>query len=204
MLGSDKENKSMKHQITREDLMPLDQYASERRDHGRRIAEIKKHRRVAVGPDAMFYFENFDTMWFQIHEMLHIEKGGDEQVDGELEAYNPLIPKGNELVATMMIEIPDPDRRAAVLAKLGGIEETASLVINGETINGVPEEDTDRTNADGKASSVQFIHFSLTDAQTAAFQSSGAEVVLALSHPEYHHMAGLPEETRKALSGDLN
>ena len=102
----------MKHQISREDLMPLDQYARERRDHGRRIAEIKKNRRLSVGPDATFYFENFDTMLFQIHEMLHIERGGEEQVAGELEAYNPLVPKGRELVATMMIEIPDPDRRA--------------------------------------------------------------------------------------------
>ena len=109
----------MKHQISREDLLPLDQYARERRDHGRRIAELKIHRRVSVGPDATFYFESFETMWFQIHEMLHIEKGGEEQVAGELEAYNPLVPKGRELVATVMIEIPDPDRRAAVLAKLG-------------------------------------------------------------------------------------
>lgn len=194
----------MKHQISREDLLPPDQYARERHDHGRRIAALKKNRRVSVGPDATFYFENFETMWFQIHEMLHIEKGGEEQVAGELEAYNPLIPKGRELVATMMIEIPDPDRRAAVLANLGGIEETATLTIDGETINGMPEEDTDRTNADGKASSVQFIHFPFTDAQAAAFRKPGADTVLALSHPEYRHMAGLTEDTRAALSADLD
>jgi len=194
----------MKHRISREDLLPLDQYARERRDHGRRIAELKKQRRVSVGPDATFYFENFETMWFQIHEMLHVEKGGEDQVAGELEAYNPLVPKGRELVATMMIEIPDPDRRAVVLAKLGGIEETATLTINGETIHGVPEEDADRTNAAGKASSVQFIHFPFTDAQAAGFRKPGADVVLALTHPEYRHMAGLPEDIRTALGTDLD
>lgn len=194
----------MKHRISREDLMPLDRYARERRDHGRRIAEVKKHRRVSVGPDATFYFENYDTMWFQIHEMLHIEKGGEEQVAGELDAYNPLIPNGRELVATMMIEIPDPVRRAAVLATLGGIEETATLTIDGETIKGRPEEDADRTSAAGKASSVQFIHFPLTDAQAAAFRAPGADVVLGLSHPNYRHMAGLSEEARQALAEDLD
>ena len=194
----------MKHQIVREDLLPLDQYARERRDHGRRIAEVKKLRRVSVGPDAMFYFESFETMWFQIHEMLHIEKGGEEQVAGELEAYNPLIPDGRELVATMMIEIPDPDRRAAVLAKLGGIEETATLTIDGAAIEGVPEEDADRTNANGKASSVQFIHFPFTDAQAAAFKNPEADIVLALTHPDYRHMAGLAADIRGALSLDLD
>jgi len=194
----------MKHRISREDLLPLDQYARERRDHGRRIAEMKKHRRVAVGPDATFYFENYDTMWFQIHEMLHIEKGGEAQIEGELEAYNPLVPKGRELVATMMIEIPDPDRRARVLATLGGIEETATLTVDGAVIKGVPEEDADRTNAQGKASSVQFIHFPVTDAQAAAFRRPGADVVLALAHPNYRHMAGLPEDVRAALSADLD
>jgi hypothetical protein len=194
----------MKHQITREDLLPLDQYARERREQGRRIAEIKKLRRVSVGPDATFYFESFETMWFQIHEMLHIEKGGEEQVAGELEAYNPLVPNGRELVATMMIEIPDPDRRAAVLAKLGGIEETATLTIDQDIIVGVPEEDADRTNANGKASSVQFIHFPLSDSQADAFRKPGADVVLALTHPEYRHMAGLTDVVRSALGTDLD
>ena len=194
----------MKHQISREDLIPLDQYARERRDHARRIAALKKNRRVSIGPDATFYFESFETMWFQIHEMLHIEKGGEEQIAGELEAYNPLVPNGRELVATMMIEIPDPDRRAAVLAKLGGIEETATLTIDGEAIKGIPEEDADRTNAAGKASSVQFVHFPFTELHAAAFHRPGADVVLALSHPEYRHMAGLPEDVRAALANDLD
>lgn len=194
----------MKHELTSDDLLPLDQYARERRDHGQRIAMTKKNRRLAVGPDATFYFESYETMWFQVHEMLYIEKGGAEQIPGELEAYNPLVPKGRELVATMMIEIPDPERRAATLARLGAIEETATLTVGGETIEGVPEADTDRTNADGKASSVQFIHFPFTDAQVEAFRADGAEVVVALRHPEYGHMAVMPDNVRRALCEDFD
>jgi hypothetical protein len=194
----------MKHELTAADLLPFDQYAKERRDHAKRLSAEKKNRRLAVGPDAMFYFESYETMWFQVHEMLHIEKGGEEQIPGELEAYNPLIPNGRELVATMMIEIPDPDRRAATLARLGGIEEMATISVGSETIAGIPEEDTDRTNANGKASSVQFIHFPFTDAQVEAFRADGAEVVVSLRHPEYGHMAVLPEEMRRALSADFD
>ena len=193
-----------KHEITPDDLMPMDQYGRERRDHGKRMAALKKNRRMAVGPDATFYFENYDTMWFQIHEMLHIEKGGAEQVPDELAAYNPLIPKGRELVATMMIEIDDPARRAKVLGGLGGIENTISISVGGETIQAVAEEDTDRTNAAGKASSVQFVHFPFTDAQVEAFRKPGAEVVLAISHPNYRHMAGMPDEIRESLAADFD
>ena len=193
-----------KHELTAEDLMPIDRYGSERRDHGRRMAALKKNRRMEVGPDATFYFENYDTMWFQVHEMLYIEKGGADQIPDELGAYNPLIPKGRELVATMMIEIADADRRAKVLAGLGGIEETVTMTVGGETVQGVPEADTDRTNAAGKASSVQFIHFPFTDAQVAAFRQPGAEVALSIGHPRYRHMAGMQEEIRVALSQDFD
>ena len=194
----------MKHELTAEDLIPIDQYGRERRDHGRRVAELKKHRRMGVGPDATFYFENYDTMWFQVHEMLHIEKGGAEQIPGELAAYNPLIPKGRELVATMMIEIEDPARRARVLGEVGGIEETVTMTVDGETVRGVPEADADRTSEDGKASSVQFIHFPFTDSQVAAFRKPGADVVLSIGHPRYRHMAGMSEEVRAALSEDFD
>ncbi len=147
-------------------------------------------------------------MWNQIHEMLFIEKGGEAQIADELSAYNPLIPKGRELVATVMFEIDDPLRRGALLAKLGGIEETAFIRIGGatarETISGVPEIDVDRTSAAGKASAVQFIHFPFTDAQVAAFCAPEAEIVLGFSHPEYAHMVVFPEPVRGALAGDFD
>ncbi len=201
-----------RHQITRDDILPMADYVRERKERRRALAEAKKHRRLDIGPDCSFYFENYETMWNQIHEMLFIEKGGEAQIADELSAYNPLIPKGRELVATVMFEIDDPVRRGALLAKLGGVEETAFIRIGGETISesirGVPEEDVDRTSAAGKASSVQFIHFPFSDAQVAAFRGEGGagdtEVVVGFSHPEYAHMTVLPGPVRNALGQDFD
>src|SRR5690606_12633858 len=95
----------------------------------------------------------------QIQEMLYIERGGDAQLTDELAAYNPLIPQGRELVATFMIEIEDEARRRRILAKLGGIEKTITLEIDGAAIQAVPEADQERTTATGKTSSVHFLHF---------------------------------------------
>jgi hypothetical protein len=189
--------------LTPADILPWADYARARPEHRSRVSAAKRNRRVAVGPHVNFYFENFDTMWLQVQEMLHIERGGPEQVEGELAAYNPLIPKGRELVATFMIEVPDAQRRAQILAGLGGIEETAYLEIDGEKISGAPEVDQERTSAAGKASSVQFVHFQLNDDQIAAFRKPGASVVIGLTHPAYRHMAGMPEEVRAELSNDF-
>lgn len=192
-----------RHDITSADILPLAEYAKVRAESRRRIAATKRNRRVEVGPFVTFYFESYETVWLQIHEMIFIEKGGPEQAEGEIGAYNPLIPKGRELVATFMIEIDDPERRGRVLATLGGIEETAFIELNGEKIVAAPETDLDRTTAEGKASSVQFVHFPFTGAQIAAFRQPGAKVVLGLSHPAYSHMAVLPEAAREELAGDF-
>ena len=135
--------------------------------------------------------------------MLYIEKGGVEQIEGELAAYNPLIPNGRELIATMMIEIPDPEKRQKSLAKLGGIEETISLILNGTPISGLAEEDVDRTSADGKASSVQFIHFPFTGDQISAFSDHNVDLRISVEHSNYRHSAGLLEEAREALATDF-
>ena len=139
----------------------------------------------------------------QVHEMLFIEKGGEEQIPDELRAYNPLIPKGDELVATAMFEIDDEIRRGRVLARLGGVEETVSIRFGGEEVKGVPEQDVDRTTAAGKASSVQFIHFPFTKAQIEKFRTAGTQVVVGLAHPDYAHMAVMPEAVRAALAEDF-
>lgn len=194
---------AMKRQITRDDILPMDAYAAERRELRRNLVEKKKFRRQDVGPVCTFYFENYETMWAQVHEMLYIEKGGEEQIEDELRAYNPLIPQGRELVATVMFEIDDPQRRKTFLSKLGGIEETAFFEVDGERVVGKPEEDVDRTNAAGKASSVQFIHFPFSDAQVAKFKLPGTRVVLGFTHPQYGHMTILPEEVRSALAQDF-
>lgn len=194
----------MKHEITRADIMPVTEYTKIRAARRTEIVARKKLRRVEVGPYATVHFENFETMWLQIQEMLYIEKGGEAQLAGELEAYNPLIPKGDELVATVMFEIDDPDRRKALLGKLGGVEESAFLRVGGETIPGKAEEDLDRTSAEGKASSVQFIHFPFTAGQKDLFRRPGTEVVVGFAHPEYAHMALLSDASRAALAGDFD
>ncbi|MAN79370.1 MAG: hypothetical protein CMF64_03135 [Magnetovibrio sp.] len=193
-----------KHEITRADIMPMEVYGRERADRRKRMTEIKRNRRVAVGPDATFYFESFDTMFHQVHEMLFIEKGGDAQIPDELAAYNPLIPKGRELVATLMFEIDDPVRRAQFLNGLGGVEETVTFEFSDETVKGVPEADIDRTTADGKASSVQFLHFPFTDAQAAKFKDAATQVRLQIAHEKYGHIAILPAPVKDALASDFD
>ncbi len=192
-----------KRVLTEADIIPAKEYARARKDLRAKVSARKRNRRVDIGPYITFYFECYDTMWLQVQEMVYIEKGGAEQVPGELEAYNPLIPNGTELTATFMIEIDDPIRRKRILDGLGGVEETAFLRVGGETINGVPEADADRTSAEGKASSVQFVHFPFTVDQIAAFSSPNAEVVLGFSHPNYRHMAVITEAVRAELTTDF-
>ena len=192
------------HEITRDDIMPMADYAHVRLERRKAMSDTKKNRRVHIGPDATAYFESFDTMWHQVHEMLYIEQGGDDQVEDELSAYNPLIPKGRELVCTLMFEIDDPERRARFLAGLGGVEETVSLSVGGDKILAVPEDDIDRTTAQGKASSIQFLHFNFTDAQAELMKQSGCEIFLSIEHDAYGHMAKLPEAVRAALAADLD
>lgn len=189
--------------ITRADIMPMPEYAKIRAERRKALVAVKKNRRVPVGPYATFYFENYDTMWQQIHEMLFIEKGGEEQIEDELRAYNPLIPKGRELVATMMFEIDDPQRRKAVLGGLGGVEATLSLRFAGHTVPARPEADVERTAEDGKTSSVHFLHFDFTPEQIAAFRTAGTEILVAVAHENYGHMAIMPEAVRAELAADF-
>lgn len=184
--------------------MPMADYARVRAAERSRVSAIKRDRRLEVGPFATFYFENFDTMRHQVHEMLYIERGGEEQLMGELEAYNPLIPNGRELIATVMFEIDEPERRKRILARLGGVEHRARLAIGGEAVAGEAADDQDRTSEEGKASSVHFVYFRLTAAQAAAFKTPGTQVTAGFDHPEYEHMALMPERVRAALAGDLD
>lgn len=194
---------SSKRALTEADILPAMEYARNRTEWRRKIAARKRNRRVEVGPHVTFYFECWDTMWLQVQEMVYIEKGGAEQIPGELDAYNPLIPNGSELTATFMIEIDDPIRRKRILDRLGSIENTAFIRVGGETIKGQAEADQDRTREDGKASSVQFVHFPFTPDQIAAFSSPDAEVLLGFNHPNYGHMTILPEAVRAELTGDF-
>jgi hypothetical protein len=193
-----------KKEILKEDIMPLDVYIKNRKELRKNIVSFKKDRRIALGPYATFYFESYETMLAQVQEMLYIEKGGEEQLKDELTAYNPLIPNGKELTATLMFEIDNPVSRSAFLSKVGGIEEKVFIKIDGEFIKASPEKDVDRTSAEGKASSVQFIHFKFSDEQIQKFKSEGAEVEIGINHKEYSHTTKLNLANLSSLSADFS
>ena len=190
--------------IQKSDLLAPDVYEKNRRQMRKELVEFKKDRRVPLGPYATFYFESYETMLAQVQEMLHIEKGGDEQLNDELTAYNPLIPNGKELVSTLMFEIDNPVIRATFLGKLGGVEENVFIKIDNDVIYGKPEIDVDRTSAEGKASSVQFIHFEFDQNQISKFKGNNVSIELGIDHKEYSHSTKLSESTIKALSSDFN
>ena len=193
-----------KRQIEKEDLIPADIYEKSRKQIRKDLVEFKKDRRIALGPYATFYFESYETMLAQVQEMLYIEKGGDEQLKDELIAYNPLIPNGTELTATLMFEIDNPVSRATFLSKVGGIEEKIFIKVNNEIIKAIPEKDVDRTSSEGKASSVQFIHFKLNKEQIQKFKSSSAEVEIGIDHKEYSHATKLNTVNLNSLSADFS
>ncbi len=189
--------------IEKKDLIDFEVYKKNRKEIREDLVKFKKNRRVALGPHATFYFENYDTMLGQIQEMLYIEKGGDEQVKDELRAYNPLIPKGQELVATLMFEIDDPTLRSNFLNQVGGIEEKVYIQISDEKIKALPEKDVDRTSSEGKASSVQFIHFNFTKEQIKNFKNFKNDVLLIIEDSLYNHKTKIPSNIREALIKDF-
>ena len=192
-----------KTELTVKDILGVESYMKIRQERRVKILNKKKLRRAAVGPYATFYFESYDTMWYQVQEMLRIEKGGEAQLRDELEAYNPLIPKGRELVATVMFEIDNANIRTAFLLGLGGVENHIIMRLDDVHIMAIAEQDLDRTNADGKASSVQFVHFSFTNSQIAKFKDINTNVTVGINHPKYGHMAVLSDETQRELSTDF-
>ena len=189
--------------IEKEDLIVFEEYAKNRKKIRKDLVEFKRNRRVSIGPYATFYFENFETMLAQVQEMLHIEKGGDEQLKDELNAYNPLIPKGKELVATLMFEIDDPTLRADFLGKVGGIEEKVYIIVDEEKIKAVSETEVDRTSVEGKASSVHFVHFNFSNEQIKKFKDLNTEVKIIIDHTLHNHTAIIPRDGKIALIKDF-
>lgn len=187
--------------ITAADIMPLDQYELIRADKKQEAIERKKLTRLAVGPYATVLFENWDSMWLQIQEMLRIEKGGDEQLVDELAAYDPMVPKGSELTATVFFEIGDPERRDAFLRTIGGVENHIKIQVGGHEIAARAEGDTERTRAsDNKASAVHFFHFDFTPEAIAAWKSGEGSALLVIDHPNYGHAALISPDARAFLS----
>lgn len=189
--------------ITADDILPAAEFAKNRAALRAALLPTKHLRRIDVGPYCTFYFESFASMLFQVQEMLHIERGGEAQLADELAAYNPLIPQGDELVATIMFEIDEPNRRARELGKLGGVEDKFFIQIGAEKIFGQQESDVERTREDGKASSVHFAHFTFTLAQKKAFADPDAQVMLGVDHPAYAHLSVIGAASRAELTQDF-
>ncbi len=191
------------HNITASDILPLSIWGAQRKAHRTALSAVKKKRRVAIGPHATLYFENWDTMWYQVQEMLWIEKGGDAQLPDELAAYVPMIPNGTELSATLMLEIPDETKRRRILAELGGVETLVTISVGDHRIAGIAEADLDRTTVDGKTSAVHFLHFPFAPDQIMAFGNLHNELMMRIDHPAYGHAAIVGDEVRGELLGDF-
>ena len=193
-----------KFEIKEEDVIDIDNYIKERNNIKKNISVIKKNRRIPVGPHATFYFECYQTMIYQIQEMLYIERGGKEQLQDEIKAYNPLVPKGKELVATLMFEIDNEKRRKDFLTSVGGIENKTFIKIGDRKVVAMPEDDTDRTSEDGKASSVHFLHFKFDEDLVKLFKKGDKDVIIGIDQPNYKHFSEISKASINELSNDFD
>ena len=189
--------------INKDDILPNDEYKIVRNDRRKDLVSYKKKRRISVGPYATFYFESYKTMLYQIQEMLFVEGAPEGQLEDELTAYNPLVPQGFNLVATLMFEINDEKIRHDFLSSIGNVEDFIFIGIGDEKINARYESDVDRTNSKGKTSSVHFIHFDLNRGQVKKFGSGEVKIHLGIEHKNYSHITILNDENVESLKDDL-
>ncbi len=189
--------------IDRASLMTLETYARERPQFRAKVIAHKKHRTVHLGEHITLIFEDELTIRYQVQEMLRIERIFEEEgIKEELAAYNPLVPDGRNLKATMMIEYPDPDERAKRLADLIGIEDKVWLRAAGrERVWVIADEDLDREN-EQKTSAVHFLRLELDEA-TAQALKKGAGLTIGIDHPRYSATLELPSAVRDSLAEDL-
>ncbi|MGA7965341.1 MAG: DUF3501 family protein [Gammaproteobacteria bacterium] len=193
------------HALNRTDLMSLEDYAIERERFRRKVMEHKQDRRVALGPNVTLYFEDRLTIRYQIQEMLRAEKLFEpEAIQAELAAYNPLIPDGSNLKATMMIEFEDATERRAVLATLGNIENMVWIEVgSGERTFAIADDDLERSDSE-RTSAVHFLRFELDASGVHTFKTGG-EVAMGVDHPRYaHRVDRLPEAVVHALAKDFD
>jgi hypothetical protein len=190
--------------LTPADLLSLEAYHKERPRLRAEVLAHKRNRQVAIGPNVTLYFEDRITMRYQIQEMLRVERIFEsEAIEEELESYNPLIPDGTNLKATMMLEYPDVAERRAALAKLGGIEHATYVEVDSlGRVFAHADEDMQRTEAD-KSAAVHFLRFELDAAMRAALKS-GASLKLGVDHDRYRHEVEAPAAVRESLSADLD
>ena len=189
--------------INKDDILPNDEYKIIRNDRRKDLVSYKKKRRISVGPYATFYFESYKTMLYQIQEMLFVEGAPEGQLEDELTAYNPLVPQGFNLVATLMFEINDEKIRHDFLSSIGNVEDFIFIGIGDEKIKARYESDVDRTNSKGKTSSVHFIHFDLNRGQVKKFSSGEVKIHLGIEHKNYSHITILNDENVESLKNDF-
>jgi uncharacterized protein DUF3501 len=189
--------------IKRDSLLSLEVYARERNAFRARVMQHKKTRTVRLGENLTLQFEDELTIRYQVQEMLRIERIFEEEgIQGELDAYNPLIPDGGNWKATMLIEYPDPEQRRVMLAQLKGIEERVWVQVQGaERVHAIADEDLERENEE-KTSSVHFLRFELAPPMREALRR-GAELAIGVDHPAYRASTRLAPESRAALAADL-
>jgi hypothetical protein len=187
-----------------EDLYSLETYAKLRSEFRAQVLEHKSHRKLALGGHITLLFEDRLTMQYQIQEMLRVERIFEpEEINAELDAYNPLIPDGRNWKATMLIEYADVDQRRDALARLVGIEDQIWVRVDGfDPVLGVADEDLDRATAD-KTSAVHFLRFELSAGMIAALRA-GKSLLAGCGHPAYTVTASVPEATRESLIADLD
>ena len=191
--------------LTQTDLMSLEQYAKQRKDFRARVLEHKKNRQLRLGEHATLYFEDRLTMQYQIQEMLRIEKIFEEEgILDELNAYNPMIPDGNNLKATFMIEYDDVAERKTALAELVGVEDKVWLQVQGfDKVFAIADEDLER-ETDEKTSSVHFLRFEFTPQMVAAAKR-GAALAAGIDHEACHvQITALARNIRDALVADFS
>jgi len=192
------------NQLSRFDLLTLDQYAKQRSDYRAKVIAHKKNRRIALGPNATLHFEDRLTMQYQIQEILRIEKIFEAgSIEEELAAYKPLIPNGSNWKATFMIEFENEDERKVALARMIGIEKQIWVQVrNHGKVYPITNEDLERATTE-KTSALHFLRFELT-ASMIKSTKSGAEIRVGVEHPEYHYVIELlPENIRQSLADDL-
>jgi len=191
--------------LSRTDLMSLEQYASERARLRSEVIAHKLLRNVQVGPNMTWCFEDRTTIRYQVLEMLRAEKIFEsEGIQGELDAYNPLIPDGNNWKVTLLLEFPDPEERRVALGKLIGVEDRCWMQVGEmDRVFAIADEDLDRENAD-KTSAVHFLRFDVSPRMAQAMKNN-APLSVGVDHDNYRHsVSPLPQPVRDALNADLD
>ncbi|MBN9565664.1 MAG: DUF3501 family protein [Alphaproteobacteria bacterium] len=190
--------------LSMNDIMPIEEYGQKRNEIRQKLRPFKNARRIAVGPYATVMFEHYDTIWHQVHEMLYVEKGGAEQIAGELEAYNPLMPTSSSITFTLMFEINNPVKRLEFLKSISQVDSHIYLNWGENSLQAHPIDELERTRDDGKTSAVHFLRFDFEVGSKQSFLSYGGDVLFAVRHENYFYVTALSKNLVESLKEGLS